>query len=91
MIETQPNNSLAQSPDFLKMTASLPKQNTGYFYLNFDQGMTVAKKSAGIQGQTIPPDTEENLRVISAIAATATSSDSHTSQLDLIFALQEKP
>lgn len=91
MIETQPNNSLAQSPDFLKMTASLPKQNTGYFYLNFDQGMTVAKKSAGIKGQTIPPETEENLSVITAIAATASSSEPHTSQLDLMVTLKEKP
>lgn len=91
MIETKPNNSLVQSPDFLKITASLPKQNTGYFYLNFDQGMTVAKKSAGIKGQTIPPETEENLSVITAIAATVSSSDPHMSQLDLIVALKEKP
>ena len=91
MIETQSNNSLAQSPDFLKMTASLPKENTGYFYLNFDQGMTVAKKSAGIKGQTISPETEENLSVITAIAATATSPNSQTSQLDLMFVLKEKP
>jgi hypothetical protein len=91
IIETQPNNSLAQSPDFLKMTASLPKQNTGYFYLNFDQGMTVAKKSVEMKGQTIPPETEESLKVITAIAATATSPNSKTSQLDLMFVLKEKP
>ena len=90
MIETQPNNSLAQSPDFLKMTASLPKQNTGYFYLNFDQGMTVAKKSAKAAGQTIPPDTEKNLDLMIGMAATATSPDPQTSQLDLILALKAK-
>jgi hypothetical protein len=90
MIETQPNNSLAQSPDFLKMTASLPKQNTGYFYLNFDQGMTVAEKSAQIAGQTIPPETEENLDLMIGMAATATSPDPQTSQLDLILALKTR-
>ena len=90
MIEIQPNNSLAQSPNFQEMTASLPQQNTGYFYLNVDQGITVAKKSAGIKGQTIPPDTEKNLRVITAIAATATSPDSKTSQLDLMVTLKTK-
>ena len=90
MIETQPNNSLAQSPNFQKMTASLPKQNTGYFYLNFDQGMTVAKKSAKAAGQTIPPDTEENLDLMIGIAATATNPDPQTSQLDLILALKAK-
>jgi hypothetical protein len=90
VIETQPNNSLAQSPDFLKMTASLPKQNTGYFYLNFDQGMTVAKKSAKAAGQTIPPDTEKNLDLMIGMAATATSPDPQTSQLDLILALKAK-
>jgi len=90
MIETQPNNSLAQSPDFLKMTASLPKQNTGYFYLNFDQGMTVAQKSAKIAGQTIPPQTQENLDSIIGIAATSTMLDSETNQLDLMVTLKAK-
>lgn len=90
MIETQPNNSLAQNPDFLKMTASLPKQNTGYFYLNFDQGMTVAQKSAKIAGQTIPPQTQENLDLMIGMAATATSPDPQTSQLDLILALKTR-
>jgi len=90
MIETQPNNSLAQSPDFLKMTASLPKQNTGYFYLNFDQGMTVAQKSAKIAGQIIPPTTQENLDSIIGIAATSTMLDSKTNQLDLMVTLKAK-
>ena len=90
MIETQPNNSLAQSPNFQKMTASLPKQNTGYFYLNFDQGMTVAQKSAKIAGQIIPPTTQENLDSIIGIAATSTMLDSKTNQLDLMVTLKAK-
>jgi hypothetical protein len=72
------------------MTASLPKQNTGYFYLNFDQGMTVAQKSTKIAGQTIPPQTQENLDLMIGMAATATSPDPQTSQLDLILALKTR-
>ena len=90
MIETQPNNSLAQSPNFQKITASLPKQNTGYFYLNFDQGMPIAQKSANMAGQTIPPTTQENLDVIIGIAATSTMPDSETNQLDLMVTLKTK-
>jgi len=90
MIETQPNNSLAQSPNFQKITASLPKQNTGYFYLNFDQGMPIAQKSANMAGQTIPPTTQENLDVIIGIAATSTMPDSETNQLDLMVTLKAK-
>lgn len=90
IIETQPTNSLAQSPDFLKMTASLPKQNTGYFYLNFDQGMPIAQKSANMAGQTILPTTQENLDSIIGIAATSTMPDSETNQLDLIVTLKAK-
>jgi hypothetical protein len=90
MIETQPTNSLAQSPNFQKMTASLPKQNTGYFYLNFDQGIPIAQKSANMAGQTIPPTTQENLDSIIGIAATSTMLDSETNQLDLMVTLKAK-
>jgi hypothetical protein len=41
-------------------------------------------------GQTIPPTTQENLDMIIGIAATATSPDPQTSQLDLILALKTR-
>lgn len=90
VISIQPQNSLAQSPDFQRITASLPKQNNGYFYLNFSQGISAIKKSNGILGQNLKTETEENLNSIIGIAATSTMPDSETTQLDLMVALKAK-
>ncbi|ALF55116.1 metalloendopeptidase [Nostoc piscinale CENA21] len=79
--------SLAQSDTFKNVTGSLQQPNGGYFYLDMDKTVTFVNRFAG-QGRPIPPDVNAILSSIRGFAATATSPDKSTSQLEVLLALK---
>ncbi len=81
--------SLAESENFKTVTASLPKPNTGYFYLDMDQTMTVVNKFAGLT-QPIPPEANAILSSIRGIGMTANIPNKSTSEVEMLLALKKK-
>ncbi|MBD2455118.1 DUF3352 domain-containing protein [Nostoc sp. FACHB-87] len=79
--------SLDQSDTFKNVTGSLQQPNGGYFYVDMDKTVTLVNRLAG-QGRPIPPDVNALLSSIRGFAATATSPDKSTSQLEVLLALK---
>ncbi|MBU7586877.1 MAG: DUF3352 domain-containing protein [Nostoc sp. TH1S01] len=79
--------SLAQSDTFKTVTGSLQQPNGGYLYVDMDKTVTLVNRFAG-QGRPIPPDANAILSSIRGFAATATSPDKSTSQLEMLLALK---
>ncbi|MBD2598215.1 DUF3352 domain-containing protein [Nostoc spongiaeforme FACHB-130] len=79
--------SLAQSDTFKNVTGSLQQPNGGYFYVDMDKTVTLVNRFAG-QAAPISPDVNAILSSIRGFAATATSPDKSTSQLEVLLALK---
>ncbi|GBE92296.1 DUF3352 domain-containing protein [Nostoc cycadae] len=79
--------SLDQSDTFKTVTSSLQQPNGGYFYLDMDKTVSLVNRFAA-QGRPIPPETTALLNSIRGLAATATSPDKSTSQLEVLLALK---
>ncbi|MBD2451057.1 DUF3352 domain-containing protein [Nostoc sp. FACHB-152] len=79
--------TLDKSDTFKTVTGSLQQPNGGYFYLDMDKTVTLVNRFAS-QGRPIPPETSAILSSIRGFAATATSPDKSTSQLEILLALK---
>ncbi|MBE9005335.1 DUF3352 domain-containing protein [Fortiea sp. LEGE XX443] len=81
------SSSLDKSDTFKTVTSSLQQPNGGYFYLDVDKTASLVNRFAA-QGRPIPPDANAVLSSIRGFAATATSPDKSTSQLEMLLALK---
>ncbi|MCC5637389.1 DUF3352 domain-containing protein [Nostoc sp. CHAB 5844] len=80
-------SSLDTSDTFKTVTGSLQQPNGGYLYLDMDKTVSLVNRFAA-QGRPIPPDANAILSSIRGFAATATSPDKSTSQLEMLLALK---
>lgn len=87
VVAASKSQSLDKSNTFKAVTGSLQQPNGGYFYLDMDKTMTLVNRFA-TQGRPIPPDASAILSSIRGFAATATSPDKSTSQLEFLVALK---
>ncbi|MFN5516246.1 MAG: DUF3352 domain-containing protein [Cyanobacteriota bacterium] len=69
LLAVNPKTSLAQSAAFKTLSAGLPRQNSGYFYLNLGAALPLLEKIAALQGETLPPPTLETLKGLAVVGA----------------------
>jgi hypothetical protein len=89
-IATPPASQLDRSETFKVMTDTLPKPNSGYFYLDMNRIMAVLERSPQAQSQPISPEAKAILNSIQGIGATATSPNKTTGQMEMVLALKPK-
>lgn len=83
----KPAQSLDTSDGFQSVTATLPKENTGYFYIDMDKVMAITRK---FNAKGIPPEQEAVMTSIRGIGATSQWRDKSTNEFELILALKPK-
>ena len=86
-IATPKGESLKNSDNFKAIAGSLQQPNSGYFYLNMNQSMSIANRFAG---QLITPEAKAVLSSIRGMGMTAKSPDKATSELEFLLALKRK-
>ena len=88
-MSSQPNPSLETSDSFKAVTASLPKQNIGYFYMDMEKTMTLVDKARSVsQKSGTEPETTAILNSIKGVGGTTTQTDKTTSQFEAVLALK---
>ncbi len=88
-LSSQPNPSLDTSDNFKAVTASLPKQNIGYFYMDMEKTMTLINKVTPVsQKSAMKPETTAILNSIKGIGSTTTPTDKTTNQFEAVLALK---
>jgi Protein of unknown function (DUF3352) len=88
-LANKPNPALDANDTFKAVTASLPKQNIGYFYMDMGTTMTLVNKMMVMsQQQAMPPETAALLNSIKGVGGTTTQPDKTTSQFEAILALK---
>lgn len=88
-LSKQSNPALDGSETFKAVTASLPKQNIGYFYVDMGTTLTLVEKIRQMsQQQSMPPEAAALLNSIKGVGGTATQPDKTTSQFEGILALK---
>lgn len=88
-VATKPSQSLDSADAFKAATASLPKQNVGYFYLDMDKTMTlVNSKAVETQSNAVPPETAAIFNSIRGIGVTSNQADKSTTAMELLLALK---
>ncbi len=84
-----PSPSLAANDTFKAVTATLPKQNIGYFFMDVEKTMTLVNKAMLVsQKQSMPPETAAILASIKGFGSSATQTDKTTSQFEAVLALK---
>ncbi|WP_019499804.1 DUF3352 domain-containing protein [Pseudanabaena sp. PCC 6802] len=88
-----PSKKLPDSSDFQVLTAGLPKNNGGYFYLNMENALTIAEKLLPSDAKTSEgyAQTKALLNAIRGIAVTNTTIDNRITRLDFLFTLKPVP
>ena len=87
-INTKAGNSLAENKNFNQITSSLPNKNLGYFYVNFEEVMSLVDRLSQRQGNPIPSEPRALLNSIEGIALTVTQPNRSISQLDMTLSLK---
>ncbi len=87
LISLKPADSIAQNSDFQNSTKDFPKNNYGYFYLNFKEVNTLITNLSASFGQPIPPEGKAVLDSIISIVGVSTMPDSLTVKQELLFEL----
>ncbi len=88
-MSSQPNPSLEASDSFKAVTASLPKQNIGYFYMNMEKTMALVNKVTSVsQKSATKPETTAILNSIKGVGGTTTQTDKTMSQFEAVLALK---
>lgn len=87
-LSSQTNPSLETSDSFKAVTASLPKQNIGYFYVDVEKAMTLINRVTSVsQKSAMNPETTAILNSIKGFGGTTTPTDKATSQFEAVLAL----
>ena len=88
-LSSQPNPGLETSDNFKAATASLPKQNVGYFYMDVDKTMSLLNKATqGAYAANMTPLTAAAFNSIKSVGGTTTQTDKTTSQFEAVIALK---
>ncbi len=87
-LSSQPNPSLEASDSFKAVTASLPKQNIGYFYMDVEKVTALYNKATQLSQTATKPETTAILNSIKSIGGTTTQADKTTSQFEAVLALK---
>ncbi len=88
ILNTQSVNSLADSTKFKTLTATFPKQNLGYGYLDVAQIWSKAIPLIEMTDNEIPSEMNSFFNSVKGVAATASFPNYTVLQLDLILALK---
>ena len=87
-LSSQTNPSLETSDSFKAVTASLPKQNIGYFYVDVEKTMTLINRVTSVsQKSAMNPEATAILNSIKGFGGTTTPTDKATSQFEAVLAL----
>lgn len=89
IISNKPAQTLDRSENFQKIVGSLPKQNSGYFYLDMDKVMSVVAGNPFISSY-ITPDIKAVTSSIRGLGGTATQPESGSVEVELLLALKPK-
>jgi hypothetical protein len=88
-LSSQPNPSLEASDNFKAVTASLPKQNFGYFYVDVEKTMALVNKATGgSQKLAMNPETTAIMNSIKGVGGTTIQTDKTTRQIEAVLALK---
>ncbi len=89
ILASKPEKTLSSSKLFQEATSTLPKKNSGYFYLNMQQASGVLLTNPLIvQSGQITPETRAILQSIKAVGATTSQLNDSTLRTDVIMTLQ---
>ncbi|MGB7413263.1 MAG: DUF3352 domain-containing protein, partial [Thermosynechococcaceae cyanobacterium] len=89
ILASKPSKTLESSKLFQAATASLPKDNSGYFYVNMEQAAGVLFSNPLIaQSPWLTPETQAMLQSMRAVGATTSQLNDTTLQTDVVMALQ---
>lgn len=86
-IVNKPSQSLNNSDNFKSVTNSLPKPNSGYFYLDMEK--TVALMTSKGQLGYMPPENKAILESIRGIGMSASNPNDSISQVEMLLALKQ--
>lgn len=86
---SKPGQPLANSETFKASTASLPKQNLGYVYVDMDKTMAIVNKFTAMSQSPIPAEPAAVLNSIKGIGMTSTQVDASTGQFEMLLALKK--
>ncbi len=88
-VSSHANASLETSDRFKAVTASLPKQNIGYFYMDVEKTMALVNKATPVsQKSATKPETTAILNSILGVGGTTIQTDQVTSQFEAVLALK---
>jgi Protein of unknown function (DUF3352) len=89
----QPGKNLPESSAFQTLTAALPKNNGGYFYLNMSTALSIVDRLVPSEDKTSQTyiQTRTLLDAILGIAVTNTTLDNRITRLDFLFTLKPTP
>lgn len=90
LLAVNPKTSLAQSAAFKTLSAGLPRQNSGYFYLNLGAALPLLEKAATLRGETLPPPTVETLKGLALVGAVSLPAPDRA-QMDVKVGRPEEP
>jgi Protein of unknown function (DUF3352) len=88
-VVTAKNPPLDNSDTFKAVTASLPKQNLGYFYIDMDKTMVLVNKFAGMAQSSIPAEPAAVLNSIKGVGMTSSQVNPTTGQFEMLLALKK--
>lgn len=91
VMASKPDQTLAQSETFKSVTRTLPKSNSGYFFVNMDEANKVILSNPALTNQgIITPEVEAVLQSIRGIGIASTQMDKSTYTGDVLLALKPK-
>lgn len=86
---SQTNPALESSDGFKTVMAALPKQNTGYFYMDVEKMTALMNKfTQGTQAAQLDPEARAVLESVRSIGSTTSQIDRTTSQVEAVLALK---
>lgn len=86
---SQANPALESSDGFKSVMAALPKQNTGYFYMDVEKMTALMTKfTQGTQAAQLDPEARAFLESVRSIGSTTSQIDRTTSQVEAVLALK---
>ena len=89
----QASKNLPDSSNFQTLTTALPKNNSGYFYLNMSTAIAIADRIISSEAKTSQGYIQARtlLDAIRGIAVTNTTLDNRVTRLDFLFTLNPAP
>lgn len=87
IVELNSQDSLAENQYFKEITRDFPKQNLGYFYVNFNEVNALVDRLSQAYGQPVPPEVKSFLNSVKGVAGVSLLTDSTTYRSDVLIEL----